>query len=209
ALVHYILSIDNHPLTIIEVDGTLVKPVTLNTIPINIAQRYSVILDANQEIDNYQIRAHITDCAPVDNNTINFDSALNYNVTGILKYDGAKDNPPTSNSYPLNTSEECRDVNPNFLKPYFEQKVPQNVISTFKALVNFGKAASGRGIALINNSSFVPNDNYPTIQKIVNGIKPDELSTNANPFTYECDSGDCENAAVEILIINNTTRSHP
>ncbi|CAG8693549.1 9091_t:CDS:2, partial [Gigaspora margarita] len=166
ALVHYILSIDNHPLTIIEVDA-------------------------------------------IDNKTLNFDSAINYDVTGILKYDGAKDKSPTSTPYPLNTSEECRDVNPNFLKPYVEQKVPQNVIATFKALVNFGAAASGRGIALINNSSFVPSDNYPTNQKIVDGIKPDELSNTDNPYTYECDSGDCDDAAVEIFIINNTTDSHP
>ncbi|CAG8688893.1 28472_t:CDS:2 [Dentiscutata erythropus] len=209
ALVHYIFSIDNHPLTIIEADSGLLKePITLNSIPINIAQRYSVILDANQPIDNYKIRAHITNCNPVNNKTINFDSAINYDVTGILKYDGAGDNPPTSEAFPLDTSEACRDVNPNSLKPY-NNKMPQTVITTFKAIVNFGAAASGRAIALVNNSTFVPNDDYPTNQKIVDGVSPDELSSNDNPYTYESNSENCNDDGVEIHVINNTTDSHP
>ncbi|CAG8745954.1 9473_t:CDS:1, partial [Dentiscutata heterogama] len=40
------------------------------------------------------------------------------NVMGILKYEGAKAKAPTSKPYPLNASEECRDVNPNILNPY-------------------------------------------------------------------------------------------
>ncbi|CAG8642740.1 5731_t:CDS:2, partial [Dentiscutata heterogama] len=56
AATHFIFSIDEHPLTIIEVDGHLIKPpVTLNTIPIHAAQRYSIILSANKSIENYYI----------------------------------------------------------------------------------------------------------------------------------------------------------
>ncbi|KAF0381436.1 extracellular dihydrogeodin oxidase/laccase [Gigaspora margarita] len=209
ALVHYIFSIDNHPLTIIEVDSELVKPVTLNTIPINIAQRYSVILDANQPIDNYQIRAHISICTPIDNLTINYNSALNYNVTGILKYDGAKDKLPISKAYPLNTSEACRDVNPNSLKPYYEKQVPKNVISTIKALVNFNTLSTGKTVASINNSSFVPDTSYPTNQEIVEGVNPYKLPNYDNAYVYDCNSGDCNDAAVDIYILNNNTDSHP
>ncbi|CAG8776451.1 22538_t:CDS:2 [Gigaspora margarita] len=180
ALVHYIFSIDNHPLTIIEVDSELVKPVTLNTIPINIAQRYSVILDANQPIDNYQIRAHIS----------------------IYK-------PPISKAYPLNTSEACRDVNPNSLKPYYEKQVPKNVISTINALVNFNTLSTGKTVASINNSSFVPDTSYPTNQEIVEGVNPYKLPNYDNAYVYDCNSGDCSDAAVDIYILNNNTDSHP
>ncbi|RIB19536.1 Multicopper oxidase [Gigaspora rosea] len=210
ALVHFTISIDNHPLTIVEVDGDYVKPVTLNTIPINIAQRYSVILDANQPIDNYKIRAHISICTPNSNITINYNASLtlNYDVTGILKYEGAEDKLPTSKADSLNyTSLQCRDVNPNILKPYYESKVPKNVISTYKALVTFGALPTGKQVALINNSSFVPDSNYPTNQQVVEGV--DKFQNAQNTHIYECKSGDCNDAAVDIYIINNNTDSHP
>ncbi|CAG8624651.1 26814_t:CDS:2 [Gigaspora margarita] len=210
SLVHFTISIDNHPLTIMEVDGDYVKPITLNTIPINIAQRYSVILDANQPIDNYKIRAHISVCTPNNNLTINYNAPLNYDVTGILKYEGAEDKLPTSKADSLNyTSEACRDVNPNSLKPYYENKVPKNVISTFKVLVTFGNLPTGKQVALINNSSFVPNLNYPTNQQIVEGVDPYKLPPSQNAHVYECNSGDCNDAALDIYIVNNSTDSHP
>ncbi|CAG8482095.1 13529_t:CDS:2, partial [Dentiscutata heterogama] len=121
-LSHFILSIDEHPVTVIAADGDLIKPVTLNTLPIHIAQRYDVILNANKPIDNYQIRVKLSTCSRIDNNTINYNNSLNYNIVGILKYEGAKDNLPTSKAYPLNKTEECRDINANLLKPYYEKK---------------------------------------------------------------------------------------
>ncbi|RIB03356.1 Multicopper oxidase [Gigaspora rosea] len=210
ALVHYVFSIDNHPFTIIEVDGDYVKPITLNAIPINIAQRYSVILDANQPIDNYQIRAHISICGFVSDLSINYNTSLNYDVTGILKYEGAEDKLPTSKADSLNyTSLQCRDVNPNSLKPYYENKVPKNVISTFKALVDFNILPTGKVIGLINNSSFVPHSSYPTNQQIVEGVDPYKLPSYENAHVYECNSGDCNDAAVDIHIINDNDYTHP
>jgi iron transport multicopper oxidase len=41
-------SVDNHPLTLIEADGTLLEPTQVSGVTIAVAQRYSVLLHANQ-----------------------------------------------------------------------------------------------------------------------------------------------------------------
>src|SRR5688572_13018766 len=83
-------SIDEHKLEIIEVDGIYVKPYTVEKLPINVAQRYSVIVKADREIKNYWIRATIQETCVANNTfTINTNSAINYKVVGILKYKGA------------------------------------------------------------------------------------------------------------------------
>ncbi|CAG8734954.1 6272_t:CDS:2, partial [Cetraspora pellucida] len=209
-LTHFILSIDNHPLTLFEVDGELIKPVTLNTIPISIGQRYSVILNANKRVDSYQIRAKMSICTPINNRTINYDTALTYNVMGILKYEGAKTKLPTSKDYIYNVSEECRDIDPNTLKSYYIRKLPQTIIARINLIVSFGKIAlTGKSVALINNSSFVPNFNYPTNQRIIEGVNPYNLPQYDNAYVYECNTTKCDDAAVELYIINNNTDPHP
>ena len=40
-------SVDDHPLTIVEVDGTLVQPYTVAGLTLAVAQRYSVLLHTN------------------------------------------------------------------------------------------------------------------------------------------------------------------
>ncbi|RDB27744.1 Laccase-1 [Hypsizygus marmoreus] len=54
---NYTFSIDGHTMTIIEADGINVKPVTVDSIQIFAGQRYSFVLNANQPIKNYWIRA--------------------------------------------------------------------------------------------------------------------------------------------------------
>ncbi|TFY75864.1 hypothetical protein EWM64_g8147 [Hericium alpestre] len=50
---NFVFSIDRHPMTIIEVDGSNVEPLKVDSITIYPAQRYSFILEANQHADNY------------------------------------------------------------------------------------------------------------------------------------------------------------
>ncbi|KAF9224261.1 laccase [Gyrodon lividus] len=77
---HIIFSIDNHNFTIIEADGQPTLPYAVDTIPIYVGQRYSVILEANQPVDNYWIRA-LPGSYPS-----NFTNGLN---SAILRYSGA------------------------------------------------------------------------------------------------------------------------
>ena len=85
----YRFSIDGHNLTIIETDGIATDPLTVNQLEIFPGQRYSVVVDANQNTDNYWIRAA----------AVNFDGTLlPANLTGfaILRYDGANATEPTT-----------------------------------------------------------------------------------------------------------------
>ncbi|KAH6897889.1 laccase 8 [Coprinopsis sp. MPI-PUGE-AT-0042] len=81
---NYIFSIDGHELTIIEADGQATAPLTVDSIQIFAGQRYSVILTANQPVDNYWIRA-----LPNSGNgelPLGFDGGVN---SAILRYLGA------------------------------------------------------------------------------------------------------------------------
>ncbi|KAF8259957.1 Cupredoxin [Lactarius quietus] len=53
----FTFSIDSHRMTIIEVDGVDHEALVVDSLQIFTGQRYSVVLNANQAIDNYWIRA--------------------------------------------------------------------------------------------------------------------------------------------------------
>ncbi|KAF8434370.1 laccase [Boletus edulis BED1] len=80
-------TIDGHRMTIIEVDGTEVEPVEVDSIPILVAQRYSVVITAARPVGNYWIRA----LSNLPN--ASFDGGQNL---AILRYDGAPDQDPTT-----------------------------------------------------------------------------------------------------------------
>src|SRR2546423_10861767 len=110
-------SIDEHKLEVIEVDGIYVKPYTVEKLPINVAQRYSVIVKADREIKNYWIRATIQEACVANNTfTINSNSAINYKVVGILKYKGASRNDPTTKES-VEQPESCKDLPTKFFIP--------------------------------------------------------------------------------------------
>ncbi|KAH6899598.1 laccase 2 precursor [Coprinopsis sp. MPI-PUGE-AT-0042] len=54
---YFDFSIDGHQLTIIEADGVNTEPLVVDSLRIFAGQRYSVVLNANQAIGNYWIRA--------------------------------------------------------------------------------------------------------------------------------------------------------
>ncbi|KAH6899529.1 laccase 2 precursor [Coprinopsis sp. MPI-PUGE-AT-0042] len=80
-------SIDGHPLTIIEADGVNTEPLVVDSLRIFAGQRYSVVLNANQAIDNYWIRA-LPNLGPPG-----FTAGLN---SAILRYVGADAVDPTT-----------------------------------------------------------------------------------------------------------------
>ncbi|KAF5316706.1 hypothetical protein D9619_006803 [Psilocybe cf. subviscida] len=85
---NFIFSIDGHDLTIIEVDGENVEPLTVDHLQIFAAQRYSFVLNADQNVNNYWIRANPSFPTPSG-----FSGGIN---SAILRYQGAPVAEPTS-----------------------------------------------------------------------------------------------------------------
>ncbi|CAG9808695.1 unnamed protein product [Chironomus riparius] len=90
------LSIDNHTITAIATDGTNIKPKEVTFLVSYAGERWDFIVNANQEVGNYFIRARgMLDCA----STSSFQMA-------VLHYNGAGDEIPAGNpkSYNFNRS---------------------------------------------------------------------------------------------------------
>ncbi|KAJ6564493.1 laccase 16 [Mycena capillaripes] len=107
AFAAYTFSIDSHSFDVIETDGIATVPLTVSSFEIHAAQRYSVVLTANQAPKNYWIHAPMTVagssalcenfsfiCPPYHyliSNTVD-----KSNVKAILRYAGAPVADPTS-----------------------------------------------------------------------------------------------------------------
>jgi iron transport multicopper oxidase len=87
----YNFTIDGHTMTIIEADGTETIPVTVDSLPVLAGQRYSVVVHADQPVDNYWVRALST----IGDQT--FAGGLNQ---AILRYNSAPNEDPLSSPGP-------------------------------------------------------------------------------------------------------------
>ncbi|CAB4495873.1 unnamed protein product [Rhizophagus irregularis] len=199
----FTFSIDQHPLRIIEVEGENVKPVTLNKINIAVGQRYSVIVNADKEVNNFWIRATIVKrCIHVSPETINVNSSLNYMVTGTLRYNGAPDAYPTTQEWEEKVL-NCRDVDHNLLKLNPPRPPPANPTDNFTFRITFDDFDSV-GHALVNGFPFKPELEDPTVNKMMYDTTPSMLKQNQNAFVY-----DTQNGVVEISLINENMATRP
>jgi FtsP/CotA-like multicopper oxidase with cupredoxin domain len=204
-LTHYIFSIDNHPLKIIEADGIYSRPLVVNKLPVAIGQRYSVIIDANKKVDNYWMRATIDNrCIPTINNTINADSAINYNVTGILRYEGADFNYPRSTEFSDNV-DTCLGLGSNRLKMLYPEQLPGPVTNKILFNITFGQDDRNIARSFINNSSFVVHDSRPTLEQIVtNNVPLNQFDSDQNLYPYDNPGG-----TVDLTVLNANGGIHP
>ncbi|CAF3675564.1 unnamed protein product [Rotaria socialis] len=94
----YILSVDQHNLTVVAIDGNYVQPHTTQQLVIEIGQRYDVLVHMNQPPDNYWIRA-------VTERTLN-------EFNAILQYSTASNNSEPKYSWNLTTGTILLDSKP-------------------------------------------------------------------------------------------------
>ncbi|KAJ7066264.1 laccase 3 [Mycena amicta] len=85
------LSFDNHTFDVIELDGVAHDPVAFQNAAVYAAQRLSIVLHANQTVDNYWIRAPPMGGSPANNPNYNPSLTL-----AILRYEGAPAVEPTT-----------------------------------------------------------------------------------------------------------------
>ncbi|KAI0970187.1 multicopper oxidase [Xylaria arbuscula] len=85
----YWISIDNHTLSIVELDGIEIAPIAARGVYLNIGQRASIIITADQSPGNYYIRATLPETCflPYVPYTSDGLAAGDYTAKGILSYD--------------------------------------------------------------------------------------------------------------------------
>lgn len=154
---NFTFSIDGHNLTIIEADGVNTQPLTVNSILILAAQRYSVILETNQPVNNYWMRAEPDAAGPQG-----FEGGIN---SAILRYEGAPDAEPTTsmqaNIIPLNEV----DLHP--LESPGAPGIP--VPNGADVVLNFTLGFDG-GLFFMNGVRFIP-PSVPVLLQILSGAQ--------------------------------------
>nr|AYR00602.1 laccase B [Lenzites betulinus] len=151
---NYTFSIDGHNMTIIEVDGINSKPLAVDSIQIFAAQRYSFVLNANQTVDNYWIRA-----IP-NTGTTGIAGGIN---AAILRYKGAASVDPNSTQAPVVIPLVETNLHPLVHMPVPGLPTPGGVDKPLNLAFNF----NGTNF-FINNATFTP-PTVPVLLQILSG----------------------------------------
>ncbi|KAI0258275.1 laccase [Gloeopeniophorella convolvens] len=158
----FIFSVDGHQLTIIEVEGTNVKPLVVDSLEIFVGQRYSAVLNANQPVGNYWIRS--------------LPNAAGHNFTNlanlaVLHYAGAPNANPTTDPTTNIPVSKLPLVETN-LHPLTPTPVPgghtpggADININLDVVINDARTAF-----LVNGVSFEP-PTVPVLLQILSGAK--------------------------------------
>jgi iron transport multicopper oxidase len=171
----YNFSIDSHNITIIETDGVSTTPLLVNTVPILAGQRYSLVLEANQPVDNYWINAPFAGGAAARN--------PNQNATfsrAILRYAGAPEVDPTA---PMTAGPEGPDLNlasEAVIAPLVADP-PPDVDIRLEFSVLFTPLLNGTGWR-INNISY-QSPVIPTLVKVIQDGAETDADFNVSEHT--------------------------
>ncbi|KAH8111779.1 laccase [Phellopilus nigrolimitatus] len=174
----YNFSIDGHNMTIIETDGVETVPLTVDLLTIFPAQRYSVVVTADQPVDNYWIRA-VPGVAGVTKNTDGINAA-------ILRYSGASDAEPISSQTPggivLNEANLAPLVNPGAPGEHVAGGVD------YALNLVIGRNLTGDGRHWVNNVTFQP-PSVPVLLQILSGTTdPTQLLPNGSVYPLPANS---------------------
>jgi FtsP/CotA-like multicopper oxidase with cupredoxin domain len=161
---------DEHELTVIEVDGTDVLPMTYHRINISPAQRYSVIINTNvANADSFWLRARmITQCFtdPPPNMQSEVRAILRYHRGHASSYEI-----PKSKDWDEMLLDECTDMNSTELVPVEVLPPPPQPDALFYLRSNFEIGAYRLSRGFFNSSSWRPDIRSPTLLRVLEGIK--------------------------------------
>ncbi|KAF8623777.1 hypothetical protein AX15_006218 [Amanita polypyramis BW_CC] len=187
----YNFSIDGHDLTVIETDGIETVPRTVSVVPIHAGQRVSVVVNANQPVGNYWIRAvpWIHGAQQDGSDATGVDAA-------ILRYTGASATEPTTvqTNFNILREEAVMPLVPSNMS-HGEPDVKINLnITINKPMGNFS----------INGHQFIP-PTLPVLLQIIGGtVDANKLLPSGSVYTLP------PNKLVEVTIPGGSALSpHP
>lgn len=115
-------SIDEHKLTLVEVEGTLIEPLETDFVDISVGERYSFFLNrTNADRDSYWVHARFNQFCLADSNP-NFQT----DVLSIVSYNAVFETPESSQTWQYSGgSPKCLDFSQSELRT-LNQQVPMN-----------------------------------------------------------------------------------
>jgi FtsP/CotA-like multicopper oxidase with cupredoxin domain len=167
------MSVDNHTLQVIEADGTVVDPLPVHRFEIAVAERYSVVLTANQSAStNYWMRGQMnTNCYAAPN------PVLNPMVQALITYKKTTDDPADSSDWADALDVICQDLNNTLLTPTeVEQAPPADAL--FEIAFSFGIGDYALSRALVNGTTWTPSPD-PTLQQAIIGLHATSANASA------------------------------
>lgn len=179
---NYIFSIDDHYLTVIEVDGEYVQPMVVNSIQIYAGQRYSFILEANQPPDNYWLHAN---------------PDAGGNATAILRYTGSPSINPKNRTTPNSISLNETSLHP-LTPPWTELQRDADI--KLDLVVGFNQS---HFLFYINGVQYIP-PTVPVLLQILSGaMTVADLLPNGTVYTLP------KNKVVDITFNTDTAAGGP
>ncbi|KAI9228012.1 MAG: Cupredoxin [Piptocephalis tieghemiana] len=191
----FTFSIDGHRLTLIETDMTPVQPHTVDRLSIHVAQRYSVVVEADAAVDNYWMRAELSDTCMFVHNPL-----LDRMGLAEIRYDGSPEGEPTSKSVHEVKEKECVDLDYRSLIPIEAQEAEH---PSKRYVLNFYFNPDEKGVrrGYVNNSTYAVEPYNPVLNKVFDDVRTFKKSESV--IVLEKDE------IIELVLNNFWGREHP
>jgi hypothetical protein len=157
---HFYVSLDSHPLLVIQSDFVPINPYNATWLFLAIGQRYDVIITASQTSSNYWFRAETKTCG---------NNANEGNINAIFNYDDVAMANPTST---ISTGPTFSCLDETSLVPYVPKAVPSDAFTFSKSdtlLVGGPSKVAGVFQWNINGTAINVDWEKPTLEYIAEG----------------------------------------
>ncbi|MCJ1442842.1 MAG: laccase, multicopper oxidase, benzenediol:oxygen oxidorectuctase [Stictis urceolatum] len=172
-------AIDSHKFTVIANDFVPIKPYDATSVLLGIGQRYDVVVEASEDVDNYWLRAvWMTSCSANTAGTAD-------NILGIIRYDGSDESADPETTKDPSITTECGDESATNLVPHVSQTVGSPVSEDVVDLNGYINATDNYFYWTINSSSLVLEWENPTELMILNSDSPFPTDYNIYPVTVK------------------------
>ncbi|KAF5863352.1 hypothetical protein ETB97_010232 [Aspergillus alliaceus] len=155
---HFKFSIDNHNLTVIASDFVPIVPFMTNNVAIGMGQRYDIVVEANQPVDNYWIRSvPQSACSNIPTGD---------NIKGILHYHGANGTAePSTNKWAYEDDFQCQDIPMSDLVPWVSlDALISDAIRITNPIATIATINSGVFLWTVGSGAFNLSWRNPTLQ---------------------------------------------
>lgn len=216
ALGEFDIDIDDHQLTLVEVDGTAVKPHTVDRFRIHIAQRYSFILQPPKDLATRANKAFWMRARFMDHCFAEVPPNLQMENKAVVRYSDASTLPQTEGRVKAGKNSEraeCEDMDLREVEPVIPIKAPEpDEFVHIRSNFMIGHYQLSRGF--MNDTSWRPSKT-PTLFTAIDGIQTGNASfSSSGILSHAFDSRQLVYKTdgiktIDILINNFDDGSHP